>query len=78
MRINDVISMSEERAKKNVHDDNAVTRSAKGFHTIEISDGIDLYLTQGTKEAVAVSASGNEYRDRIKVEVNNGVLKIYY
>lgn len=65
-------------AQKTVHDANAVTRSAKGFHAIEISDGIDLYLTQGNEEAVAVSASGNEYRNKIMVEVNNGVLKIYY
>lgn len=65
-------------AQKTVHDANAVGRSAKGFHAIEISDGIDLYLTQGNEEAVAVSASSNDYRDKIKVEVVNGVLKIYY
>lgn len=65
-------------AQKTVHDANAITRSAKGFHAIEISDGIDLYLTQGTEEAVAVSAVSDEYRDKIQVEVANGVLKIYY
>jgi len=65
-------------AQKTIHDANAVTRSAKGFHAIEISDGVDLYLTQSSDEAVAVSASSNEYRDRIRVEVINGVLKIYY
>jgi hypothetical protein len=65
-------------AQKTVHDANAVTRPAKGFHAIEMSDGIDLYLSQGNEEAVAVSASSAEYRDKIKVEVVNGVLKIYY
>jgi hypothetical protein len=65
-------------AQKTVHDANAVVRSAKGFHAIEMSDGIDLYLSQGNEEAVAVSASSTEYRDKIRVEVVNGVLKIYY
>lgn len=65
-------------AQRTVRDDNAVNRNAKNFHAIEISDGIDLYLSQGTEEAVAVSASSNEYRDKIRVEVVNGTLKIYY
>lgn len=65
-------------AQKTVRDDHAVTRSAKGFHAIEISDGIDLYLSQSNEEAVAVSASGAEYRDKIKVEVVSGTLKICY
>lgn len=65
-------------AQKTVHDDNAVVRNAKGFHAIEISDGIDLYLSQANEEAVAVSASSSDYRDKIKVEVVNGTLKIYY
>ncbi len=64
--------------QKTINDPNAATRTARGFHAIEISDGIDLYLTQGNEEAVAVSASSSEYRDKIQVEVVNGVLKIYY
>jgi hypothetical protein len=65
-------------AQKTVRDDNAVTRNAKNFHAIEISDGIDLYLSQGNEEMVAVSASDKEYRDKIRVEVINGTLKIDY
>jgi hypothetical protein len=65
-------------AQRTVRDDNAVNRNAKNFHAIEISDGIDLYLSQGTEEAVAVSASSSEYRDKIHVDVINGTLKIYY
>lgn len=65
-------------AQKTVHDANAETRQAKNFHAIAISDGIDLYLTQSNEEAVAVSASASEYRDRIRVEVVDGELKIYY
>lgn len=65
-------------AQKKVHDDNPVTRSAKEYHAIEISAGIDLYLLQGTEEGVTVSGATNEYRDKIQVEVVKGVLKIYY
>jgi len=63
---------------KVIEDRNAETRNVKGFHAINVSGGIDLYLTQGNEEAVAVSASELEYRDRIKTEVEDGVLKIYF
>ena len=63
---------------KVIEDRNAETRNVKGFHAIHVSGGIDLYLTQGNEEAVAVSASELEYRDRIKTEVEDGVLKIYF
>jgi putative autotransporter adhesin-like protein len=61
---------------KVINDRNAETRNANGFHAINISHGIDLYLSQGD-EAVAVSASDIDTRNRIKVEVENGVLHIY-
>jgi Putative auto-transporter adhesin, head GIN domain len=62
---------------KVINDPNAQKRSVQGFHAIEISSGIDLYLDQSNEEAVAVSASDPEYRDKIKTEVDNGVLRIY-
>ena len=61
-----------------IQDGNVETRDVKGFHGIKVATGIQLYLTQGTTEAVAVSAANIEDRDRIKTEVRNGVLKIYY
>ena len=61
---------------KTINDANAQTRNLKGFHGVRIGGGIDLYLSQGT-EAVAVSASKPEYRDKIKTVVENGILKIY-
>jgi hypothetical protein len=64
-------------AQKTINDANAEKRNVSGFHAIEVGGGIDLYLSQG-EEAVAVSASKNEYRARIKTEVKNGVLKIWY
>jgi hypothetical protein len=62
---------------KTINDPNAQSRTATGFHAVKISHGIDLYLTQGNEEAVAVSASSTNYRNKIKTEVENGVLKIY-
>jgi hypothetical protein len=65
------------QAQKIVNDANAEKRSVSGFHAIEIGSGIDLYLSQGD-EGVAVSASDLQDRAKIKTEVVNGVLKIYY
>lgn len=59
-------------------DANAQVRNVSAFTGIKVSNGIELVLKQGSTEAVAVSASETEYRDRIKTEVENGVLKIYY
>ena len=70
--------LSAAVAQKTFNDKNAQTRNVKGFHGIKISNGIHLYLSQGNEEAVAVSASRQEYIDKIKTEVDNGVLKIYY
>lgn len=64
-------------SQKRISDPNAETRTISSFHAIEVSGGIDLYLSQGN-EAVAVSASETKYRDRIVTEVVNGVLKIRY
>ena len=64
-------------AQKTITDANAEKRSVSGFHAIEVGGGIDLYLSQ-ENEAVAVSASSTEYRDKIMTEVENGVLKIWY
>jgi len=64
-------------AQKTINDANAQKRNVSGFHAIEVSGGIDLYLSQGD-EAVAVSASKDEYRDKIITEVKDGVLKIWF
>ena len=70
--------MAVNAQDKVINDPNAVVRSARNFHAIHIGDGIDLYLSQGNEEAVAVSASKAEYRDKITTVVENGVLKIRY
>jgi hypothetical protein len=62
---------------KVINDRNAQTRSVSSFHAVSISSGIDLYLSQGGEDAVAVSADDPEIRDKIRVEVKDGVLEIY-
>jgi Putative auto-transporter adhesin, head GIN domain len=62
-----------------VNDENAEARSISGsFSSIRVSGGIDVYLTQGSDEAVAVSASKDKYKEGIKTEVIAGTLNIYY
>jgi hypothetical protein len=70
-------SFSAVIAQKTINDPNAEKRSVSGYHAISVSGGIDLYLSQGG-ESVAISASEAKYRDRIKTEVKNGVLEIWY
>jgi hypothetical protein len=65
-------------AQKTFNDPNAEVRNVSGFHAVKVSHAIDLYLTQSNTEAVAVSASEEKYRDRIKTTVENGVLKIWF
>src|ERR1035438_488045 len=60
-----------------INDANAELRPVKGFHGIEVSNAIELYLSQGDEEKVAVSAREVKWRDRIRTEVVDGILKIY-
>jgi hypothetical protein len=62
-------------AQTTVYDPNAELRSARNFTAIDVSDGVDIYVSNGD-EGVAVSASEIKYRDKIKVVVDKGVLKI--
>lgn len=64
-------------AQKTINDPNAELRKVGSFTGIDVSGGIDIYISAGD-EAIAVSASKPEYRDRIRTEVQNGVLKIWY
>jgi Putative auto-transporter adhesin, head GIN domain len=62
-----------------VNDENAEKRAVSGsFSSIKVSGGIDIYLTQGSDEAVVVSASRDKYKEFIITEVKDGVLSVYY
>jgi hypothetical protein len=74
-----MFSFSQIEAQKTViQDANAQVRNVGPFSEVKISGGIDLYLTQGNEDGVAVSANDNQDRDRIKTSVDNGMLKIWY
>ena len=72
-----ILGIIVSKAQKTIYDANAQVRQAKGFHAIQVSGGIDLFLSSG-EEALAVSAREAEDRGRIKTEVENGVLKIWF
>src|ERR1044071_5905922 len=61
-----------------VNDPNAEVREAKNYHGIKVSNAFDVYLTQSTDVGVAVSASETKYREKIKVEVKDGILNVWY
>ena len=69
--------MSASAQQTIIHDPNVELRQVKGFHGIEVSNAISLYLSQGDQETVAVSAVSAKWRDHIRTEVKDGVLKIW-
>lgn len=72
-----VLLLGHARAQ-GINDPNAETRNVENFHAITVSSGISLMLSQGSQQAVAVSAEENDLKSRIKTVVKNGVLKIYF
>lgn len=64
------------KAQNLVHDANAEVRKVEPFKGLEVSGSVTVYLSQGTEQAVAVSADDAQNVSKIKVEVKNGVLKI--
>jgi hypothetical protein len=64
---------SETSAQKYV----TTTRQATGFNGVNISGGIDLYITQGTSASVKIEAREDIQSDII-TEVKNGKLEIYF
>lgn len=62
-----------------IKEKNAAERTVEGkFTSIEVSGGIDVYISQSSSQAVAVSAATPELRDNIVTEVKNGKLVIYF
>jgi hypothetical protein len=69
--------MLTTRAQKTIiNDPNAEVRQVKGFHGIEVSNAINLYLSQGEEETVVVSANDLKWREFIRTEVVDGILRI--
>lgn len=70
---------SGAQQSKIIEDPNARQRVINSsFNAVSVSDGIELYLTQGTETSLAVSVSDEKYLEKFKTDVVNGVLNIYY
>lgn len=76
--ITGILFCSTINSQKTFTDPNAEIRPVGSFHGIDVSTGIELNLTAGNTEEVAVSASSTEFRDKIVTKIENGILKIYY
>ncbi|MES2330388.1 MAG: DUF2807 domain-containing protein [Bacteroidota bacterium] len=64
------------KAQKVVYDDNVQKRNISSFHAIETSSGIEVIMSKGDKEELAVSVGNTEYMDQVRTVVENGVLKL--
>lgn len=64
-------------AQQTVYDANAEKRSIGSFHGIDVSAGIEVLITPGNEEALAVSSSDKKMLERVKTVVEDGTLKIY-
>lgn len=73
-----LLNAQAQNEKNIVIDANAEARSVSGFTAIEVSGSIDLFLSQGTEEGVAISASTDEIKQRIKTEIKGTTLHIYF
>ena len=73
-----LISLHSFAQQTIINDKNAQIRNVTSFNAIKVSGAIEVYLSQSSSEAVAVSATEEKFRDKIKTEVVNGVLKIYF
>lgn len=74
-----ILVLSATAQKDIINDPNAEVRELIGsFSNIKVTGGIDLFLSEGEEEAIAVSASEVKFRNAIKTEINNGQLRIYF
>lgn len=67
---------SQKGAINIVNDANAEVRKVGDFHGIDVSNAINVYLSQGNENAVAVSCEDASQNDKITTTVKNGILII--
>jgi len=71
-----VMAITAAVAQKVVYDDNAQKRNISSFHAIETSSGIEVLISKGDNEELAVSVGDKGYLDEVRTVVENGTLKI--
>ncbi|MDE3212023.1 MAG: DUF2807 domain-containing protein [Bacteroidota bacterium] len=59
-----------------INDPNTQQRNVGSFTSIRASGGFEIFLTQGTQNALAVSGADHEITDAIQAEVQGGVLTL--
>lgn len=67
-----------QTTKKMVFDGAAEDRSLSGFTAINLSNAFDVYISQGTDDAVAVAANDAAATKNIKTHISGGVLYISF
>ncbi len=70
------ITGSAQNYKNIVFDANAEIRKVSAFTSIEVAGAVNLYLSQGIENAVAVSAGDESLISRIRTSVRDNVLYI--
>lgn len=71
-------TMAVRAQKFVINDANAQVRSVPAFKGIKVSSAIDVFISQGDESAVAVSATEDKVRERIRTEVKDGILEIWF
>lgn len=72
-------SCADAQFRKTVYGNGEVTKESRktdSFSSIKVSTGINVYLTQGDKESVAVETDAN-LQEYIITEIKGGVLNVY-
>ena len=75
--ISALLSVSTAFAQQVIYDNNVQKREIGPFRSIESSAGIEVAISKGDKEELAVSASNPEFLPEVRTVVQNGVLRIY-
>lgn len=71
-----LMALSSAIAQKVIYDDNVHKRTIGSFHAIETSSGIEVIISKGDKEELAVSVGNTDYLEEVRTVVENGTLKI--
>jgi len=62
--------------QETVTGENVQKRNVGSFHAVKTSAGIQVILTKGSKEELAVTTNDADLLDKVKTTVTNGVLRI--
>jgi hypothetical protein len=73
-----ITSACAQTTKKMVFDGAAEDRKLSGFTAINLSNAFDVYISQGTSDAVAVAANDVSATKNIKTHISGGVLYISF